>query len=55
MMPPVTNLQEVDAGLNLRLVRDQAQRSVFRYAMTNSFGFAGTNASLIFRAEPQVH
>lgn len=52
IMPPVTNIEHLDDDLPLRLVRDQGKKSVLRYAMTNSFGFGGTNASLIFRSEP---
>jgi 3-oxoacyl-(acyl-carrier-protein) synthase len=36
--------------VSMRLVRDKALGTTLEYAMTNSFGFGGTNASLIFRA-----
>ena len=47
--PPTTNIENLDSACNFRLVRDKALATPMRYAMTNSFGFGGTNASLIFR------
>jgi len=47
--PPTTNLEELDERCKLNLVRDKGMPLSMNYAMTNSFGFGGTNASLIFR------
>ena len=47
--PPVTNIEELDERCKLNLVRDKGLPTPMEYAMSNSFGFGGTNASLIFR------
>jgi 3-oxoacyl-[acyl-carrier-protein] synthase II len=46
--PPTINLDDQDADNTLNLVPHRAQRLDLSHAMTNSFGFGGTNASLIF-------
>lgn len=49
--PPTINLEEVDpdcAGLDY--VPQKARTAKIRYALSNSFGFGGTNASLVFKA-----
>jgi len=50
--PPTVNLENPDADNPLRLIGDRAQPLVMTHAMTNSFGFGGTNASLIFSSGP---
>jgi len=47
--PPTTNLAEPDEDNHLDLVPNQARELEIGHAMTNSFGFGGTNASLIFK------
>jgi len=50
MVPPTINLEEVDpACAGLDFVRNQARPADIRYALSNSFGFGGTNASLVMR------
>lgn len=46
-LPPSANLREPDAQLGLDVVA-HARRAELRHAMSNSFGFGGTNCSLIF-------
>jgi 3-oxoacyl-[acyl-carrier-protein] synthase II len=47
-VPPTLNLDEPDEGCDIDLVAKQAKQRRVRYALSNSFGFGGTNASLIF-------
>jgi 3-oxoacyl-[acyl-carrier-protein] synthase II len=47
--PPTINLVQADEDNRLDLVPNHARQMEIEYAMTNSFGFGGTNASLIFR------
>jgi 3-oxoacyl-[acyl-carrier-protein] synthase II len=46
--PPTTNLDRPDEDNPLNLVPNAAVPVTMTHAMTNSFGFGGTNASLIF-------
>ena len=47
--PPTINLDQTDPEIQLDLVPHQARPIAMVHAMTNSFGFGGTNASLIFK------
>jgi len=50
MLPPTVNLENPDpdtAGMDL--VPNQARKAEIEYAMSNSFGFGGTNGALLFR------
>jgi len=47
--PPTINLVRPDEDNRLDLVPNHSKQMEIEYAMTNSFGFGGTNASLIFR------
>jgi 3-oxoacyl-[acyl-carrier-protein] synthase II len=48
--PPTTNIRDIgEEARGLRLIQDEFVAAPMRYAMTNSFGFGGTNASLIFK------
>ncbi|MBM3645334.1 MAG: beta-ketoacyl-ACP synthase II [Alphaproteobacteria bacterium] len=49
-VPPTLNLDEPDEGCDIDLVPKQAKQRKVRYALSNSFGFGGTNASLIVGA-----
>jgi 3-oxoacyl-[acyl-carrier-protein] synthase II len=47
-VPPTLNLDEPYEGFDIDLFYKQAKQRKVRYALSNSFGFGGTNASLIF-------
>ena len=46
--PPTTNLDNPDEGCNLNYVPNTAQQRPIDCALSNSFGFGGTNGSLLF-------
>ena len=50
VIPPTLNLDNPDEGCDIDLVPHQAKERSVRAALTNSFGFGGTNASLVFKA-----
>lgn len=47
--PPTINLDEPDEGCDLDFVPHQAKPMPIDVAISNSFGFGGTNGSLVFR------
>jgi 3-oxoacyl-[acyl-carrier-protein] synthase II len=49
MLPPTINYDTPDPECDLDYVPNTARRKDVRYAMTNSFGFGGTNATLVFK------
>jgi 3-oxoacyl-[acyl-carrier-protein] synthase II len=50
VVPPTLNLDEPSRATPIDRVAHTAQRRNVRSAMSNSFGFGGTNASIIFQA-----
>lgn len=48
VIPPTANLDDPDPEIGLDLVACTARRSPLRAVMSNSFGFGGHNASLVF-------
>jgi 3-oxoacyl-[acyl-carrier-protein] synthase II len=52
LMPPTINLETLDPAIDLDCVPNTARSAPLDAVMTNSFGFGGTNASLIFTRVP---
>lgn len=47
--PPTLNLENPSEGCDIDLVGNQAKERPIRAALSNSFGFGGTNASVVFK------
>jgi 3-oxoacyl-[acyl-carrier-protein] synthase II len=47
--PPTMNLENVDPACRLNYVANKPQKAKIDYALSNSFGFGGTNGSLVFK------
>ena len=47
--PPTTNIVELDPNCRLNYVPNIPQAAKIDYALSNSFGFGGTNGSLVFK------
>jgi 3-oxoacyl-[acyl-carrier-protein] synthase II len=52
VVPPTLNLDDPSPSCDIDLVAKQAKERRVDYVLTNSFGFGGTNASLIFTGPP---
>jgi 3-oxoacyl-[acyl-carrier-protein] synthase II len=51
-VPPTTNLDDPDPACDLNYVANKPQAAPIEVALSNSFGFGGTNGALIFRRWP---
>ncbi len=49
VLPPTINLDEPDDGCDLDFVAHTSRHADLRLTLSNSFGFGGTNGTLIFR------
>jgi 3-oxoacyl-[acyl-carrier-protein] synthase II len=49
ILPPTINLENPEPDCDLDYVPNTARKAEVEYAMSNSFGFGGTNGALLFR------
>jgi 3-oxoacyl-[acyl-carrier-protein] synthase II len=49
MLPPTINYETPDPECDLDYVPNESRQAKVRYALSNSFGFGGTNAALLFK------
>jgi len=49
VIPPTINLENPDVECDLDYVPNEKRQASVTYALSNSFGFGGTNASLLFK------
>jgi 3-oxoacyl-[acyl-carrier-protein] synthase II len=52
ILPPTINQETPDPDCNLDYVPNHARKTSVEYALSNSFGFGGTNAALLFKRWP---
>lgn len=53
-VPPTLNLENPDPACDLAYTEGTGDRREIRYAVSNSFGFGGINAALVFGAPPEA-
>ena len=49
ILPPTVNYEEPDPECDLNIVSPEPLRSNFNVSLSNSFGFGGSNASLVMK------
>jgi len=49
VLPPTANYENPDPACDLDYIPNHSRKAQVHYALSNSFGFGGTNASLIFK------
>jgi 3-oxoacyl-[acyl-carrier-protein] synthase II len=49
ILPPTINYEQPDPACDLDYVPNQARKAEVEYVLSNSFGFGGTNAALVFK------
>jgi 3-oxoacyl-[acyl-carrier-protein] synthase II len=53
IVPPTTNLDDPDPACDLNYIANKPKAAKVDVALSNSFGFGGTNGALIFRRWPE--
>jgi 3-oxoacyl-[acyl-carrier-protein] synthase II len=53
VVPPTTNLDDPDPACDLNYIANKPEAAKLEVALSNSFGFGGTNGALIFRRWPE--
>jgi 3-oxoacyl-[acyl-carrier-protein] synthase II len=53
VVPPTTNLDDPDPACDLNYIANKPEAAKVEVALSNSFGFGGTNGALIFRRWPE--
>ena len=48
-IPPTIHYEQSDPDCDLNYVPNKSIKQTVNYSMSNSFGFGGTNGSLVFR------
>jgi 3-oxoacyl-[acyl-carrier-protein] synthase II len=49
ILPPTINQEHPDPECDLDYIPNKARKASVEYALSNSFGFGGTNAALLFK------
>jgi 3-oxoacyl-[acyl-carrier-protein] synthase II len=49
ILPPTINYENPDPSCDLDYVPNRPRKAEVEYALSNSFGFGGTNAALLFK------
>ncbi len=49
VLPPTINVENQDPACDLDVVPNRARKTEVRFALSNSFGFGGTNGALLFK------
>jgi 3-oxoacyl-[acyl-carrier-protein] synthase II len=52
ILPPTVNYEHPDPACDLDYVPNKPRKVQVEYALSNSFGFGGTNAALLFKRWP---